>query len=88
MEYLFHITDLSCIYLNAQKVYEAPLPTLIGQTGATSAFFAATCGLVQNDLKRIIACDCDDYTIVLGRCIHTICHYPHVTLWCLTTIAT
>jgi NADH-ubiquinone oxidoreductase chain 5 len=24
-------------------------------TGATTAFFAATCGLVQNDLKRIIA---------------------------------
>jgi NADH-ubiquinone oxidoreductase chain 5 len=28
---------------------------IITLTGATTAFFAATCGLVQNDLKRIIA---------------------------------
>lgn len=28
---------------------------VITLVGATTAFFAATCGLVQNDLKRIIA---------------------------------
>ena len=28
---------------------------MITLIGATTAFFAATCGLLQNDLKRIIA---------------------------------
>ena len=28
---------------------------MITLVGASTAFFAATCGLVQNDLKRIIA---------------------------------
>src|SRR6266852_5965034 len=35
--------------------YSSTALLIITLTGATTAFFAATCGLVQNDLKRIIA---------------------------------
>src|SRR5882672_7620591 len=35
--------------------YSSTALLVITLTGATTAFFAATCGLVQNDLKRIIA---------------------------------
>ena len=35
--------------------YSSTTLLIITLTGATTAFFAATCGLVQNDLKRIIA---------------------------------
>jgi len=35
--------------------YSSTVLLIITLTGATTAFFAATCGLVQNDLKRIIA---------------------------------
>nr|YP_009487250.1 NADH dehydrogenase subunit 5 [Russula foetens]AWB36152.1 NADH dehydrogenase subunit 5 [Russula foetens] len=35
--------------------YSGTALLIITLTGATTAFFAATCGLVQNDLKRIIA---------------------------------
>ena len=35
--------------------YSSTALLVITLVGATTAFFAATCGLVQNDLKRIIA---------------------------------
>ena len=35
--------------------YSSTALLVIALVGATTAFFAATCGLVQNDLKRIIA---------------------------------
>lgn len=35
--------------------YSSTALLLITLVGASTAFFAATCGLVQNDLKRIIA---------------------------------
>lgn len=35
--------------------YSSTALLIITLVGATTAFFAATCGLVQNDLKRIIA---------------------------------
>jgi NADH-ubiquinone oxidoreductase chain 5 len=35
--------------------YSSTALLIITLTGATTAFLAATCGLVQNDLKRIIA---------------------------------
>lgn len=35
--------------------YSSTALLVITLVGATTAFFAATCGLVQNDIKRIIA---------------------------------
>ena len=35
--------------------YSSTALLIITLIGATTAFFAASCGLVQNDLKRIIA---------------------------------